>query len=113
MFFWAAAPYWSTWVESVMSIFWAKSLTTLRSASLSWLSSSWMAWASRAAWTAAASSGVTLFSRVRDGASGALGTAACASLAAAAAAAEPVGSRVSSGIMFISSLMGVFLRIFI
>ena len=40
MFFWAAAPYWSTTLESVMSIFWENSSTIFRSASVSWLSSS-------------------------------------------------------------------------
>ena len=43
MFFCAAAPYWSTTLESVMSIFSAKSLTIFRSDSLSWLSSSFTA----------------------------------------------------------------------
>ena len=53
MFFWAAAPYWSTRLESVTSIFWENSSTIFRSASLSMDSSSLTALASRWAWRAA------------------------------------------------------------
>ena len=91
MFFWAAAPYWSTRLASVMSICLAKSSTILRSASVSWLSSSWMAWASLSCWAAAAAA-APVGSRVRVGASGALGASA------AAAAVSRLGVRVSSGV---------------
>ena len=47
MFFWAAAPYWRTRLESVTSIFWENSSTIFRSASVSMDSSSLTALASR------------------------------------------------------------------
>ena len=77
MFFWAAAPYWSTTLESVRSICLAKSSTIFRSASVSLLSSSWMACSSLAFWAAAAST-APVGSRVRAGASGAWGASAAA-----------------------------------
>ena len=97
-FFWAAAPYWSTTLESVMSIFSAKSLTIFRSASVSMLSSIFTALASRSFWAAALSSTPRVGSRVRVGASGVFRVAS-----AAAAAPAPLGSRVSSGVMSIFS----------
>ena len=112
MFFWAAAPYWSTTLESVTSIFWANSSTIFRSASVSMDSSSFTALASRcfcrsssertgSPCTGAASWAAAPGSRVRAGASGAAG--------AAAAAASASGVRVRCGVISRLSLMVVFL----